>query len=126
MAALLSGSGCKKKEKVNNQPGVAVVAMVTAAVVAWWQTAVQHRRGSLQRKMEVAAKSNQPEVAAAVVHGSSAKWKWLKTRKKRLTINQRWQWWQRWQWRQWHGSSCHATSSWQHKMDVAEKQKLKG
>ncbi len=56
MAAALNGSGCKKKEKVNNQPEVAVVAMVTAAVVAWWQTAVRHRRGSVQRKMERAAK----------------------------------------------------------------------
>jgi len=100
--------------------------MVTAVVVAWWQTAVRRCRGSVQRKMEVAAKSNQPEVAAAVVHGSSTKWKWLKTRKKRLTINRRWRWWQRWQRRRWHGGGCHATSSRQRKMDVAEKQKLKG
>ncbi len=112
MAAELSGSSCKKKEKVNNQPEVAVVAMVTAAVVVWWQTAVRHHCSSMQLKMEVAAKSNQREMAAAVVHGGSAKWKWLKTRKKRFTINQRWQW-------------QHLPSLQQCKMEVAEKQKLK-
>jgi len=31
---------------------------------------------------ELKNKKNQLEVAVAVVHGDSAKWKWLKTRKK--------------------------------------------
>jgi len=53
-----------------------------------------------------------------------------KQKLKRFTINQRWWWWQRWwqRWQrcQWHGGGCRATSLWQRKMDVAEKQKLKG
>ena len=63
--------GSIKWKQLNNQPEVAVMAMVTAAVVAWWQTAVRHCHSSMQHKMEVAAKSNQPVVAAAVVHGGS-------------------------------------------------------
>jgi len=54
-----------KKEQVNNQPEIAVVAMVTATVVVWRQTAMGHLRGSIKWKQ--LQKINQPEVAAAVV-----------------------------------------------------------
>jgi len=87
MAAALCGSGCKKiqpevaavvvawrqrkmeaaakKEQVNNQLEIAVVAMVTVTVVVWRQTAVDHLCGSV--KWTQLQKINQPEVAAAVV-----------------------------------------------------------
>jgi len=35
--AVLNGSSCKEKEKVNNQPEVEVMAKVVAVVVAWQQ-----------------------------------------------------------------------------------------
>jgi len=38
----------KYNEKVNNQPEVAIVAMVTAVVVAWRQNAVRHCRGTVK------------------------------------------------------------------------------
>jgi len=45
--AVQNGSACKK-----NQPEVAVVAKVAAAVVAWCNTAVQHCCSRLQCKRQ--------------------------------------------------------------------------
>ncbi len=39
-----------KQKMVNNQPEVAVVAMVTATVVVWWQTTMGHLCGSIKWK----------------------------------------------------------------------------
>ncbi len=79
----------------SNQLEVAVVAKVTVVLVAWWQHCSATYCGSVQHKMEVAAKNNQLEVvvvtkeAVAVVAweqlsckivaaACSTKWKWLK------------------------------------------------
>jgi len=56
-----------------------VVAMVTAMVVVWQQTAMGHLHGSIKGN-QLQKQNNQPEVAAAVVawrRGGSIKWKRL-------------------------------------------------
>ena len=69
-----------KKEKVNNQPEVAVVAMVTAMVVAWRQTAMGHLRSSAKWK-QLQKKTINRRWQRRWWHGGSVKWKRLQGKK---------------------------------------------